>query len=389
MKIPYGKQSISSEDIDSVVDVLKSDFLTQGPIVPEFESQLAQYCETPYALAVANATMGLHLACRAINIGKNDRVWTSPNSFVASANCALYCGAKIDFIDIDPNNYNLSVNALTKQLTIAKENNALPTAIIVVHFAGFSCDMDEIYNLSQQYDFKIIEDASHAIGSEYQGSKVGSCQFSDITVFSFHPVKIITAGEGGMILTKDKAIYQSLQLLRNGGITKEQSLMDGESHGGWYYQQIDLGYNYRMTDIHAALGLSQLNRLDKFIEKRQSIAEYYNQHLSRLPLQLPTIDSSRKSAWHLYVILIKTDKTKITRKHLYDTLHQKGIGVQVHYIPIYQQPYYQEMGFDPSDYPNCEQYYQTCLSLPIYVELTQQHQDSIINTLTEIFKEDL
>ncbi|MBF0264049.1 MAG: UDP-4-amino-4,6-dideoxy-N-acetyl-beta-L-altrosamine transaminase [Gammaproteobacteria bacterium] len=380
IKIPYGKQSISADDISAVVNVLESNFLTQGPVTPEFEDQVAKYCQSDYAIATCNATAALHIACRSLDIKEKDIVWTSPNSFVASANCAIYCGATIDFVDIDPNDYNISIRALKNKLEFAKSRKQLPKAIIVVHFAGFSCDMESIYQLSQIYGFHIIEDASHAIGAEYQDSKVGSCQYSDMTIFSFHPVKIITSAEGGMVLTNQRSLYQKLLLLRNSGITKDPALMTKEPDGNWYYQQIELGYNYRLTDLHAALGLSQLKQLDHFIDLRRNIAEYYFKKLSHTEIQLPDIKVQAKSSWHLFVIRLNNLDI---RNHVYNDLQLQGVGVQVHYIPIYQQPYYQQFNFNHTDYPNCEKYYQTCLSLPIYPELKQAQQDFVIDIITQ------
>jgi UDP-4-amino-4,6-dideoxy-N-acetyl-beta-L-altrosamine transaminase len=370
--IPYGKQTISDEDIAAVVKVLKSDFITQGPVVPEFEQAVADYCQAKYAYAVTNATSALHLACRALNIGPGDQVWTSPNTFVASANCILYCGAEVDFVDIDAKTWNLSIPKLQEKLALAEHQNCLPRAVIAVHFAGQSCDMAAIHSLSRQYGFAIIEDASHAIGGSYQGNKIGCGDYSDITVFSFHPVKIITTGEGGMLLTNNSELAEKISLLRNHGITRDTELMTEASHGGWYYQQLALGYNYRMTDIQAALGLSQLKRLDNQIEKRHQIAEYYHQHLTSLPVTMPWVSADCQSAWHLYVILLDLYAIKKPKKQIFAELRAQGIGVNLHYIPVHTQPYYQQLGFSNGDFPASEAYYQKALTIPMYPELQEQ-----------------
>jgi len=324
--IPYGKQSIDQNDIDSVVAVLKSDFLTQGSKIPEFERAISEYCSAKYAVAVCNATAALHLACLSLNVGEDDFVWTSPNTFVASANCALYCGAKIDFVDIDPQSYNLSIKKLKQKLIIAEKTDSLPKVLIPVHFAGQSCEMKEIKKLSIKYGFSIIEDASHAIGGSYLGEKIGCCSYSDICIFSFHPVKIMTTGEGGMLLTNNKQLADNITLLRTGGITRETNAMTEKTHGDWYYQQLQLGYNYRLTDIQAALGISQLNRLDKFVQRRYEIAEYYSEKLTNLPIQLPAQHPDCISSWHLYVIRLQLNNINLSRKEVFDILRKAGIG---------------------------------------------------------------
>ena len=382
--IPYGRQSINQDDINDVVSVLKSEFLTQGPIVPVFEQAIAEYCQAKYAVAVCNATAALHLACLALNVGNGDIVWTSPNTFVASANCALYCGAKIDFVDIDPQTYNLSIDKLTEKLEFAEKNNLLPKVIIPVHFAGQSCEMKEIHKLSIKYGFSIIEDASHAIGAEYFGKKIGSCFYSDITIFSFHPVKIMTTGEGGMALTNNASLANKIKLLRSAGITKDPSLMTVKSHGSWYYQQLELGYNYRITDIQAALGLSQLNRLEKFIHRRREIAESYSNLLNDLPVQLPVQHPDTFSSWHLYVICLKLDKIKKSKKDIFDNLRELGIGVQTHYIPVHSQPFYQNLGFKTGDFPQSEHYYQEAITLPLFFDMTEKEVEYVVNTVKEI-----
>ena len=382
--IPYAKQSISEEDIEAVVQVLRSDFITQGPVVNEFETAIAQYCQAQYAIAVSSGTAALHLACRALGIGQGDTVWTSPNTFVASANCALYCGATIDFIDIDPHTYNISIAALKQKLETARENDRLPAAIIPVHFAGQSCDMETIYYLSQEYGFKIIEDAAHALGGEYNNDRIGSCRYSDITIFSLHPAKMITAGEGGLLLTNNSSLAEQALLLRTHGITRNPSLMDSESHGLWYYQQIELGYNYRITDIQAALGLSQLKRLDEFVARRREIAAIYNKKLNHLPLTAPLPDKNNQFSWHLYVINLHLDKIARTRKEVFDELRKYNIGVHVHYIPVHIQPWFTSMGFKAEAFPNVMSYYQRAITLPIYVDLSDEEIDYIVHVLSEV-----
>jgi len=376
--IPYGRQTISDDDIHCVQEVLRSDWLTQGPAIELFEKAVANYCQAQHAVAISNATSALHIACQALDLGQNDYVWTSPNTFVASANCALYCGANIDFVDIDPCTYNMCPEALEKKLEWAKKNNKLPKIVIPVHFSGQPCNMQAIKALSKKYHFFIIEDASHAIGATYLNTKIGDCSYSDIAIFSFHPVKIITTGEGGMILTNHSDIYQKLLLLRSHGITRNPKYMMGESDGEWYYQQIDLGYNYRMTDIQAALGNSQLKKLDTFIERRRLLANRYNSALSKLPLLLPWQHPDGQSAWHLYVIQL-LEPTR--RKEIFNTLHQAGINVNVHYIPVHTQPFYQQLGFKIGDFPQAEQYYQRIISLPLYFSLQDDEQEYIIETL--------
>lgn len=380
--IPYGRQNISQQDIDAVVKVLKSDYLTQGKKVPEFEQAVAEKVSVNYAVAVNSATSALHLACLALGLQKGDYCWTVPNTFVASANCALYCGAEVSFVDIDPVSYNMSISELTTKLQKAKKNNTLPKIIIPVAFSGLSSEMQEIYELSKKYDFKIIEDASHAIGGKYQGELIGNCKYSDITIFSFHPVKIITSGEGGMAVTNDKFFAKKMRELRSHGITRDDKEMSNDADGDWYYEQISLGYNYRMTDIHAALGLSQLSRLDRFIEARNSIAQYYNKSLKKLPLILPT--DTIDSAWHLYVVKVDEKKATICRRELFDEMRKLGVGVNVHYIPVHLQPYYQEKGFKLGDFPESEKYYKQVLSLPIFPIMTEKQQEKVVDSLRNL-----
>lgn len=381
--IPYGRQSISNDDIQAVVDILKSDWLTQGPTIARFEKAITEYCGVRYATATCNATAALHIACLALDLGEGDVLWTTPNTFVASANCALYCGAEVDFVDIDLHTYNMSVEKLEEKLIVAEKKDELPKVIIPVHFAGQSCDMVKIKSLADKYGFKIIEDASHAIGGSYEDKKIGSCQYSDITVFSFHPVKIITTGEGGVALTNQKDLHDKLQVLRTHGITRNERLMKNVSQGPWYYEQIALGVNYRMTDIQAALGISQLQRLDKFVTRRRELVIDYNNALKDLPLQLPVQNKNCNSAWHLYVICLRLEKINQGRKQVFEKLRQANVGVNVHYIPLYLQPYYQKMGFAKNYCPNAEKYYARAISLPLYAELTQKEQEYVIAELCE------
>ena len=382
--IPYGKQDINQADIESVVDVLKSDFLTQGPQVPLFEKTVSDYCGAEYGVAVNSATSALHIACLSLGLRRGDWLWTSPNSFVASANCGLYCGAKVDFIDIDLQTYNLSVTELEKKLIKAKQDNKLPKIVIPVHFAGQSCNMKKIHALGEEYGFKIIEDASHAIGGKYLDKPIGDCQYSDITVFSFHPVKIITTAEGGLATTNSKEAAEKMQLYRSHGITRDGKLMTKEADGAWYYQQIDLGFNYRMTELQAALGVSQMQRLDDFIAKRHTLQENYDLLLSGLPVKKPHQDKDSYSALHLYPIRVDLDNVYKSREQIFNKLRNSGIGVNVHYIPIHTQPYYQQFGFKKGVFPNSESYYETALSLPLYSGMCFQDQDKIVASIFEV-----
>lgn len=378
--IPYARQSISEMDISAIEQVLRSDWLTQGPTIEHFEKQVANYCGAQYATAICNATSALHLACLALGLGPGDRVWTSPNTFVASANCALYCGAEIDFVDMDPRSYNICPQALAQKLEQAKRIGKLPKIVIPVHFAGQPCEMQAINALAKEYHFSIIEDGSHAIGAGYLNTKVGDCTYSDITIFSFHPVKLITTGEGGMALTNNADLHRKLVLLRSHGITRNRAHMVSQSDGDWYYQQIALGYNYRMTDIQAALGISQLRQLDKFIAKRRYLAERYNTELKDLPLILPWQDPMGNSAWHLYVIQAMHSEK---RAEIFNALKAAGVRVNVHYIPVHTQPFYQQLGFKLGDFPQAEQYYQRTVSLPMYYGLQDEQQTYVIEKLTE------
>jgi UDP-4-amino-4,6-dideoxy-N-acetyl-beta-L-altrosamine transaminase len=382
--IPYGRQDINQADIDAIIAVLRSDFLTQGPAVPAFEKAVADYCSVQYAVAVNSATSALHIACLALGVGKGDVVWTSPITFVASANCALYCGASVDFVDIDPQTYNISIACLSEKLVIAKKAGKLPKVVIPVHLCGQPCDMAAIYKLGQQYGFKIIEDASHAIGGKYKGEPVGNCRYSDITVFSFHPVKIITTGEGGMAMTNDAQLAKRMQLLRSHGIIRDINDMTHVPDGPWYYQQIDLGYNYRMTDMQGALGLSQMQRVDEFVATRHTIAERYNQLLADLPVYRPWQHEDSYSGLHLYVIRLNLSEIGKTHRQVFQDLREMNIGVNLHYIPVYLQPYYENLGFKAGYCLEAEQYYAEAISLPMYPSLTEVQQDIVVIALNEV-----
>lgn len=384
--IPYGKQDITQLDIDSVVDVLKSNFLTQGPQVPAFEAALKSATGADYALAVNSATSALHIACLALGLCEGDTLWTTPVTFVASANCGLYCGAQVSFVDIDPDTYNLCPKALAKKLKEAKTQNKLPKVLVAVHLCGQPCDMQAIHALSIEYGFKIIEDASHAIGGRYLESPIGACEYSDITVFSFHPVKIVTTAEGGAALTNDKALSDKMALYRSHGITRDESFMENESHGGWYYEQIDLGFNYRMTELQAALGVSQMARLEEFVSARHVLAQRYNELLNTLPLVLPYQLPNTYSGLHLYVIKLKLSEIGKSHKEVFDKLRESGIGVNLHYIPVHLQPYYKKMGFKKGDYPNAERYYEEAISIPMFHGMTFEQQDEVVKVLRESIK---
>ena len=387
--IPYGRQNITEEDIDAVVNVLKSDHLTQGPKVPEFEQAIKNHCNVHHALAMNSATSALHVACLALGVGKGDLVWTTPITFVASANCALYCGATIDFVDIDSQTYNLSVESLEQKLKEAKEQGKLPKVVIPVHLCGQPCDMEAIHTLAQEYGFSIIEDASHAIGGSYQNKPIGNCQYSDITIFSFHPVKIITTAEGGVATTNSDDLAQKMDLLRSHGITRDTELMTQEPDGPWYYQQIDLGFNYRMTEMQAALGVSQIQRLQSITESRHEIAQKYDQKLASLPVTIPFQIESSYSGLHLYVIRLKLNEIKPTHLEVFNSLRAANIGVNLHYIPVHLQPYYQNnFGFKVGDFLQAEEYYKEAISLPLYPDLTEEQQDYIIETLRGILNHD-
>jgi len=382
--IPYGKQDINQADIEAVVNVLKSDFLTQGPQVPVFERALMDLTGANFALAVNSATSALHIACLALELGQGDILWTTPVTFVASANCGLYCGASVDFVDIDPATYNLCPVALKEKLIQAKSQGVLPKVLVAVHLCGQPCDMKAIHALSIDYDFKVIEDASHAIGGRYLEQPIGSCEYSDITVFSFHPVKIVTTAEGGAALTNSKALADKMALYRSHGITRDEALMENASHGGWYYEQVDLGFNYRMTELQAALGVSQMSRLSEFVVARHQLALRYYEKLATLPIVLPYQLPNTSSGLHLYVIRLNLNEIKKTHKEVFDALRENGIGVNLHYIPVHLQPYYQKMGFKRGDFPHAESYYSNAISLPMFHGLTHEEQDEVISKLTEI-----
>src|SRR6185437_8505820 len=379
--IPYGRQDIRDEDIGAVVEVLRSDWLTQGPTMPRFEAAIAAHCEAAQAVAVCSATAALHIACLALDLGHGDVLWTVPNTFVASANCALYCGARVDFVDIDPRTYNMSVEALREKLVRAERAGCLPKVVIPVHFAGQSCDMRAIRALAEHYGFRIIEDASHAVGGSYLNAAVGNCQYSDIAVFSFHPVKIITTAEGGMALTNDAELAERLRVLRTHGITRDVARMREPSQDPWYYEQVDLGFNYRMTDVQAALGVSQSSRLREYITRRRSIARIYDEALQPLPLILPFQHPDAESAFHLYVIQIDPSRAALDRRSVFNVLRAAGIGVNVHYIPVHTQPHYRTLGFAPGQYPVAERYYANALSLPMFATLGDSQQNFVISSL--------
>lgn len=378
--IPYGRQQISEEDIEAVVRVLRSDYLTQGPAVPAFEQAVARYCGAVHAVAMNSATSALHVACLALGVGPGDRVWTSPVTFVASANCALYCGAAVDFVDVDPATGNMSTDHLAVKLAQAERDGTLPKVVIPVHLCGRSCDMKTVRALSRRFGFAVIEDASHAIGARYDGAPVGDCRYSDITVFSFHPVKIITTAEGGMAMTQDAALARRMERLRSHGITRDPADMTHESEGPWYYQQIDLGFNYRMTDMQAALGLSQMSRLDAFVDRRYRVAARYAEALAALPLSLPPAEPEGRSALHLYAVQVGAGHD---RRTVFEALRARDIGVNVHYIPVHLQPYYAALGFRPGHCPDAERYYAGAISLPMHPGLSEADQDRVIGALRD------
>lgn len=379
--IPYGRQEITQADVDAVVQVLHSDFLTQGPIGPRFENAVALHVGARHAVAVNSATSALHVACLSLGLGPGDWLWTSPITFVASANCGLYCGAQVDFVDIDPQTYNMSVDRLEEKLIAAEKLGKLPKVVVPVHLCGQPCDMSGIHALSQKYGFRIIEDASHAIGGKYKGEPIGNCRYSDVTVFSFHPVKIITTGEGGLAVTNNAELAELMALFRSHGITRDPVKMTHETDGGWYYQQIALGFNYRMTEIQAALGLSQMDRLDEYIVHRHALAKYYDAQLSELSVTLPWQHPDGYSGLHLYVIRLQRARICRTHREVFEALRESGIGVNLHYIPVHTQPYYQRLGFKFGDFPESERYYAEAISLPMYSGLTRDQQDAVVVAL--------
>mgnify|MGYP003137491836 CR=1 FL=1 len=379
--IPYGRQDISQADIDAVVEVLQSDFLTQGPKVPEFELAVAEYCGADHAVAVNSATSALHLACLALGLGAGDHLWTTPVTFVASANCALYCGASVDFVDIDPRTYNLCPDALATKLGQAEERGALPKVLVAVHLCGQPCDMKAIGRLAKQYGFRVIEDASHAIGGRYAGEPIGNCRHSDISVFSFHPVKIVTSAEGGMAVTNDAVLADRMALLRSHGITRDPEQMTQAPDGPWYYQQVALGFNYRMTELQAALGISQMSRLDTFVARRHELAKRYDELLAGLPVMTPWQHPDSYSGLHLYVIRVPGGQAQ--HLQVFESLRKQGVGVNLHYIPVHTQPYYQDLGFVADDFPKAMSYYWEAISLPMFPGLTIQDQDKVVSALKE------
>lgn len=379
--IYYGHQHITNEDIEAVREVLTSDFLTQGPAIERFERSVAGYCGAAYAVAVTNATAALHIACQAAGLGKGDVLWTSPVTFVASANCARYCGADVDFVDIDDKTYNMSVAALEKKLKTKKK---LPKVVVPVHLAGQSCAMQRIWELSREYGFTVIEDASHAIGGSYQNDQVGSCTYSDMTVFSFHPVKIITTGEGGMVLTNRQELCDALQLYRSHGITRDPSRMTRGADEPWYYEQIALGCNYRMTDLQAALGASQMTKLDAFVARRRQLVRRYHEKLNGLPIRTPYCLQEANPAWHLYIVRLDLDRVKKSKQEIFAGMKEHGVMLNLHYIPVHLQPYYRDLGFGDGDFPVSEQYYREALTLPLYYDLTDAQQDAIIAALRDV-----
>jgi UDP-4-amino-4,6-dideoxy-N-acetyl-beta-L-altrosamine transaminase len=374
--IPYGRQTVEEDDVAAVCDVLRSDFLTQGPAVPVFEQSVAEYCGVAHAVAVSSATAALHISCLALGLGPRDWLWTSPITFVASANCALYCGAQVDFVDIDAATLNMSATALEAKLAAAARAGRLPKVLVPVAFGGRPCDMQRIADLCLRHGVAVLEDASHAIGSEHHGSRTGACLNARLSVFSFHPVKIVTSAEGGMILTRDAALAAKLRLLRNHGITRDAAEMTAPA-GGWYYEQTMLGYNYRMNDLQGALGTSQMRRLGAFVERRRQLARRYDALLGDLPVVLPPADDGIRSSWHLYVVQLRDHP----RLAIYDAMRRAQIGVNVHYIPVHLQPFYRRLGFAPGDFPQAEAYYDRALSLPLYPGMSDGDQDRVAGAL--------
>jgi UDP-4-amino-4,6-dideoxy-N-acetyl-beta-L-altrosamine transaminase len=385
--IPYGRQDITQDDIDAVVGVLRSDFLTQGPAVPRFEQAVCAAVNARHAVAMNSATSALHVAALALGLGPGDLLWTTPITFVASANCALYCGAQVDFVDIDARTWNMSVDALRAKLEHAKRAGKLPKVVVPVHFSGQPTAQEEIWELAQQYGFSVIEDASHSIGAQRNGEPVGSGRWSHITIFSFHPVKIVTSGEGGMALTNDPALAHRMMLLRSHGITRDPAQFvsaDPGLVGAWYYEQQLLGFNYRMTDIHAALGESQMHRLPEYVERRNQLAQRYDAGLAQLPLTLPFIEPGNRSAYHLYVIRLQLENDRATHLHVFNELRRREIGVNLHYIPVHMQPYYQALGFAAGQFPEAEAFAASAITLPLYAALTDDAQTRVIATLEEV-----
>ncbi|MFV0437383.1 MAG: UDP-4-amino-4,6-dideoxy-N-acetyl-beta-L-altrosamine transaminase [Desulfopila sp.] len=376
--IPYGRQDITPTDVAAVVEVLQSDFLTQGPVVPQFEEAVANHVGVKHAVAVNSATSALHIACLALGLGPGDWLWTTPITFVASANCGLYCGARVDFVDIDQQTYNLCPEALKNKLERAEKENRLPKIVVAVHLCGQPCDMKAIHTLAKRYGFHVIEDASHAIGGKYKGRYIGNCRYSEVTVFSFHPVKIITTAEGGVAVTNNNAVAECMNLLRSHGITRDVAKMTHDTDGPWYYQQIDLGFNYRMTELQAALGLSQLTRLDQYVARRHELARRYDSLLVDLPVTTPWQHPDAYSGLHLYVIRLQLQRLQASHRQIFESLRSQGIGVNLHYIPVHTQPYYRQMGFESGDFPQAEQYYREAISLPMFQGISWEQQDAVV-----------
>ncbi|RON20359.1 UDP-4-amino-4,6-dideoxy-N-acetyl-beta-L-altrosamine transaminase [Pseudomonas brassicacearum] len=383
-RIPYGRQNIDQTDIDAVMEVLNSPWLTQGPTIERFEKALAERCQAEYAVAVCNATAALHIACLTAGLGPGDWLWTSPNTFVASANCGRYCGAEVDFVDIDPHTLNMDARLLAEKLEIAEAAGKLPKVVVAVAFAGQSCDMRTLAQLSERYGFTLIEDASHAVGASYLGRPVGCGQYAAMTIFSFHPVKIITTAEGGMVLTNRPEFAERLRRLRSHGITGDPAQMNVPASGLWYYQQLELGFNYRMTDLHAALGVSQMARLDAFVAKRRQLAARYETLLGGIAVTLPVAQPGAESAWHLYVVRLQLSRTNLSQTQVFEALRAAGLGVNLHYIPVHLQPYYREMGFKDGDFPQAERYFSEAISLPLYPDLTDAEQEEVVGHLRRI-----
>lgn len=379
--IPYGRQDITQADVDAVLEVLQSDFLTQGPMVPRFEQTVSQHVGARHAVAVNSATSALHIACLALDLGPSDWLWTTPITFVASANCGLYCGAQVDFVDIDPRTYNLCPQALERKLIAAKKAGRLPKVVVPVHLCGQPCDMAAIHALGERYGFRIIEDASHAIGGKYKGEYIGNCRYSDVTVFSFHPVKIITTAEGGLALTNDAELAKRMASLRSHGITRDAAQMTHSPDGPWYYQQIDLGFNYRMTELQAALGISQMARLDDYVARRHELAQRYDRLLAEFPITIPWQHQDSYSGRHLYVIRLQLDQITCTHRQVFESLREHGIGVNLHYIPVHTQPYYERMGFKAGGFPEAERYYAEAISLPMFQTMSEEQQDEVVIAL--------
>ncbi|WP_085723369.1 UDP-4-amino-4,6-dideoxy-N-acetyl-beta-L-altrosamine transaminase [Pseudomonas sp. R37(2017)] len=384
--IPYARQSLDQADIDAVIGVLQSDWLTQGPTIERFERAMADRCEADFAVAVCNATAALHIACLAAGLGPGDWLWTTPNTFLASANCGRYCGAEVDFVDIDPRTWNLDAAALAVKLERAEREGRLPKVLVAVAFSGQSCDMRRIAALARRYGFTVIEDAAHAVGASYAGRPVGCGEFAAMTVFSFHPVKIITSAEGGMVMTNNPELAERLQRLRSHGMTRDPQQMTGPSHGPWYYEQVELGFNYRITDLQAALGLSQLNKLDEFIERRRELAARYERLLAYLPLTLPSAQPEAESSWHLYVVRLQLDQISLTHREVFEGLRAAGVGVNLHYIPVHLQPYYRDLGFNEGDFPQAERYYAEAISLPLYPLLSDEQQDYVVEQMRQLIE---